>query len=52
MERTTVMEWALALLVKPIFLLLLVIPGVFVRVLIQRKMPDGKLKAFLLRKAE
>jgi hypothetical protein len=46
------MEWALALLVKPLFLLFLVIPGDFVRVLIQRKMPDGKLKAFLLRKAE
>ena len=40
---------ALAILLKPLFLLLLFIPAVAVRVLVQRKMRDGKLKRFLLR---
>lgn len=39
----------LSALLKPLVLLLLLIPGVIVRVLIQRKMKDGKLKRFLLR---
>lgn len=39
----------LAPLIKPFFLLLLFIPAVIVRVLVQRRMKDGKLKRFLLR---
>jgi hypothetical protein len=39
----------LAALLKPIGLLLLFLPAAAARVVIQRKMKDGKLKAFLLR---
>lgn len=46
----------LAILLKPLLLPLLLVvlfaPAVVVRVILQRRMRDGKLKRFLLRKAE
>lgn len=44
------MTMALAILLKPLFLFLLLIPGAIATALIRRKMRDGKLKRFLLRK--
>jgi len=43
------MEWLLAVALKPIVLFVLLIPAVIVRVLVQRKMPDGRWKRLLLR---
>ena len=48
--------WLMSVILKPLLLpfvlFVLLAPAVVVRVLIQRKMRDGKLKRFLLRKAE
>lgn len=43
------MEWLAAIALKPVVLFVLLIPAVIIRVLIQRKMPDGKWKRLLLR---
>lgn len=39
-------------ILMPLLLLVLFAPAVCVRVLVQRKMRDGKLKRFLLRKSQ
>lgn len=44
------MEVFLAAMLKPLFLLLLLVPAVIVRVLIQKRMRDGKWKRLLLRR--
>lgn len=48
--------WLIAVILKPLLLplmlVVLIAPAVVLRVLIQRRMRDGKLKRFLLRKTE
>lgn len=42
-------SWMIAVLVKPLIVFLLFLPGAIVVVLIRRYMKSGKLKDFLLR---